>query len=433
MTTPTRLFNKNFVLLWQGQFVSSLGSQAFSIAMMFWIKHETGSATLMGTLMMAATIPSVLLGPVAGTFADHHSRKLIIVWCDLLNGILSVSLAAMIFIWPGEVDLTIVWLFVVSVAAMTVSAFFRPAISAAIPDLVPPDKLTGANSVNQFSMQLSGFMGQGAGGVLYRVLGAPMLFLIDGLTYFFSAVSEMFITIPQTIPEKTKGMKASWERFKTNTAEGFKFVWGSAGLKALFTMAAFLNFVFVPVMVLLPFFVEDFLHATPDWFGYMMAGFGVGAMFGYVAAGAMKLRGRRRMIVVIVALIVMSVIFMSIGLATDPKTALVLFVLLGLTNGMVNINIATVIQLTTPSEIRGRVMGLLGTLGGGLTPIAMGLAGVVADLVDQNIPLIIIVCGASATVLSIVLALRRPYREFLSYVPPDNPPAKPDTATASTP
>ena len=428
MTPPAKLLNRNFFLLWQGQFVSQLGSQAFAIAMMFWIKHETGSATLMGMLMMASTIPSVLLGPVAGTFADHHSRKLIIVWCDILNGLAVLTLAGLLFLAPEKTDFAIVWLFVVSVFLMTVSTFFRPAISAAIPDLVPADKLTAANSMNQFSMQLSGFLGQGAGGVLYRVLGAPMLFLIDGVSYLFSAFSEAFITIPQTIPEKTKGIRASWERFKTDTIAGFRFVWDSSGLKSLFGVAAFLNFLLVPIMVLLPFFVEDFLHATPDWFGYMMAGFGVGAMIGYVAAGAIKVSGRPRAAVVISALIVMSALFMSIGFATGPKVALVLFVALGLTNGLVNINIATVIQITTPSEIRGRVMGLLGTIAGGLTPIAMGLSGVVADLVDQNIPLIIIVCGAASTALSIAIAFNRHFRQFLAYEPP---PATPESATAA--
>ena len=94
MTKPTNLLNKNFVLLWQGQLVSLFGVQAYNIAMMFWIKHQTGSATLMGLVMMVSQIPGVVLGPVSGVFVDRYSRWKIIVGSDLIRGFVTISLAA---------------------------------------------------------------------------------------------------------------------------------------------------------------------------------------------------------------------------------------------------------------------------------------------------------------------------------------------------
>jgi len=414
---PAKLLNRNFFLLWQGQFVSQLGSQAFAIAMMFWIKHQTGSASLMGLLLMLSTLPSVILSPLAGTFADRHSRKKIIVWCDVINGLTVLTLAGLLIIKPNATELGIIWLFVVSLFASTIATFFRPAISASIPDLVPTDKVAGANSMNQFSLQLAAFIGQGSGGVLYRILGAPMLFLIDGISYLLSALSESFITIPQIIPEKAKNWRDTVKQFKVDTIEGLRYVVNNKGLRSLFLIAALLNFFIVPFMVLMPFFVEDFLHGTTDWFGYLMAAFGVGAMIGYTIAGTIKLRGEVRAIMIITAIILFCASMVLLANTRSLWTSLFIWVVVGLLNGFININIATILQLSTPTDIRGRVFGLLTTLSSGLTPIAMGLSGVVADLFDQNIPLIFTLSGSIATLFSLLVSFGKDFRNFLAYEP----------------
>lgn len=414
---PLKLLNKNFVLLWQGQLVSQMGNQVHYIAMAFWIKHATESATLMGTVSMLAMLPGVILGPVGGTFADMYSRRKIIILSDFLCGILVLSLAGLVFYSPESINFIIIWLFVVSIAVGVISAFFRPAISASIPDLVPKEKVAAANSMNQSSMQISLFFGQGAGGVLFRIMGAPMLFLIDGLTYLFSAFSESFIKIPQTIPDRGESAGKVFKKFKKDTIDGFKYVWRDRGLRYLLFTATFLNFFLSPIGVLLPFFVEDHLKATPDWFGFMLAALGIGSLVGYAVVGSLKLNGRQRSILTIVILFLEVMGFGFLGLASTPVMATIMTFTLGCAGGMVNINIVTIIQLTTPSEIRGRVFGLIGTIAGGLVPIGMGLAGVIADLTGRNIPLIYIACGVISGILTLLVSMSRDFRNYLAYEP----------------
>ena len=294
MIRPTKLFNKNFVLLWQGQFVSLFGVQAYAIAMMFWIKHQTGSATLMGLVMMVSQIPGVVLGPISGVFVDRYSRWKIIVGCDLIRGIITIALAALVFLIPDEKNTIIVALFTVGLLSSIASAFFNPAITAAIPELVPPEQLMKANSMHAFSYQISNAVGQGIGGVLFRILGASMLFFIDGITYIFSAISEMFITIPQNFPDKKTNAKSAFSRIFDDIKEGFLFIWQNKGMRDLFFTATLLNFFLVPGMVLTPFFVEDYLMATSDWYGFIVGGLGLGNVIGFAIAASLKTSGSVR-------------------------------------------------------------------------------------------------------------------------------------------
>ncbi|KAA3663546.1 MAG: MFS transporter [Chloroflexi bacterium] len=412
---PSRLFNKNFFLLWQGQTASQLGNQAFSIALALWIKQATGSATLMGLILMVSSLPAVLLGPIGGTFADRFNRKRIIVISDLINGIAGLTLVGVMFMRPEATNLIIVWLLVVSIVMATVSTFFNPAISASIPDIVPEEKLSAANGLGQFSYQVSIFIGQGLGGTLFRILGAPFLFLIDSLSYLFSAFSETFITIPQKQPEKQKDWRDSLNQFKADTLSGFRYVWQTHGLRDLVLVAAMLNFFLVPILILLPFYVEDFLLVTEDWYGFLLAAYGLGSILGFLLAGMLPPSGILRSRLMILFLLLEPVGFILMGIFLNPWAALILATTGGLLSGFVMVNLTTLLQITTPGEIRGRVFGLLATISGALSPLAMGLSGVIADLTGQNIPLIYIACGVISIVIVVVISIRPAFRKFLAY------------------
>ncbi|MDY7076348.1 MAG: MFS transporter [Chloroflexota bacterium] len=415
MEQPAKLLNRNYLLQWQGQSISRLGSQAFAVAMLFWIKHATGSAALMGLLQMLSTLPAVLLTPIGGAVADRYSRRKIIIFSDLLRGIAVLSLAGLMSMAPDATQVTLVWLFVVSILITVITTFFGPAISATIPDLVPKDKVAAANSLGQLSFQLSVFIGQGLGGMLFRLLGAPLLFLINGVSYLYASASQTFVVIPQVIPERSSGWKEQFLEFRMDILEGLRYVWHREGLRETVFVSAFLGFFTAPIIILLPFYVEDVLQAKVDWYGFILAVSGLGALLGYLFVGAIRLSGKARGRVMMAFIILQAAGYGVLGLVRNPTMAVALAFLGGFTSGFVTVNITTIVQITTPGEIRGRVFGLLAAISGSLTPIAMGLAGVVADLVNQNIPLIYVSCGAIMTLLSVLVSLSRDFHGFLAH------------------
>ncbi|HKV08052.1 MAG TPA: MFS transporter [Thermoanaerobaculia bacterium] len=411
---PASLFNRNFLLLWQGQAVSRLGNQAFAVAMMFWVMEKTGSASVMGLLMTFSMLPGVLLGPVGGTFADRHSRIPILVVCDVISGLGVLALAFLMMGMPDAVDVILPVLFVVAVLGGVIQAFFMPAIAASIPDLVAPERLAAANSLNQFSNQASLLIGQAAGGILYNTLGAPLLFLIDGLSYLFSGASAMFIRLPPRPRPQGEEKQPVFRTYLRETAEGFRYVWQRTGLRSFMLAASFLNFLIMPVMVLFPFYVSLYLREGSEWYGFLMAGMSSGAVAGFVLAGVLKLHGAARLRGLLVCMLLMPSLFGILGFVRVPALAVGVVFLAGASMGMVNVYLATMIQASTPSEIRGRVLGLLGTLGGALMPIGMALGGVVGDLTGKNVPLIYAVCTGAAVLLVLGFSTQRNFRDFLA-------------------
>jgi DHA3 family macrolide efflux protein-like MFS transporter len=417
LARPAKLLNRNFVLLWMGQAVSQLGSQVNAIAVLFWLKHATDSASLIGSMMMLSSIPHVILSGIGGAFADRHSRRKIIVCSDLLRSVLVLSMAGLLYLAPHATNTIIVWFMVVTFCMSATAAFFVPAMSAAIPDLTPQSAIGKANSLRQTTAQLAIFIGQGLGGVLFRLLGAPLLALINGLSFLFAAVCESFIRIPQKIPERNGGRKERFDAFKKEIAEGLRYVWNGPGLRRLFFFSAIFNFFTMPVIVLLPFYVEDFLKVPIDWYGYLIATFGVGVLTGALFTSFSKLRGKVRGRLMISFTIFNSLIVGSLGFVHDVKVALMFAFLIGALGSFNGINITTILQMSTPSEIRGRAFGLLHTLSGSIAPVGMGLGGIMYDLVNRNITLIYLGCGVVMVLLSLLVSTSREFREFLAYEP----------------
>jgi len=415
---PARLLNRDFLLLWQGQFVSMLGSQAFSVAMIFWIKRQTDSASLLGLGMLSQWVPAILLGPFGGTVADRMSRRTILILADVVRGVAAIALAALVFLVPGRSGTILVGLLALSAIMGICDAFFRPAISAAIPDLVPEEDVTRANSANRLALDVSTFVGQGSGGVLFRLIGPGILFFVDGVTYLFSALAESLIRLPPPPPvPKTAGWREAGADYWREIKLGLRYVASRKGLRYLLFLSPLDSFFMITIVVLLPFYVEDFLHVKPDWYGFLVAAFGAGSFLGSITAGATNITGRRRTWAYLICAGGIGPAAVAFGFARTPWMAMALLFAAGLMTGFNTIHSLSLAQLTTPKELRGRVLGLFETLGLSSMPIAAATAGIVADLLHRNIPLVYFGCGVALAAVALVQAGKREVREFLAYEP----------------
>ena len=149
------LQSPSFALLWTGQAISSLGDGAFNTAVAWQVLLLTGSATIMGLVVLAQTLPMLLFLLIGGVAADRFHRQRVMFWSDSSRAIAILGIALL-----GATHLLQIWhLVLLSLYLGTVRGFFSPAYTALIPNLVEKEELASANALTELSSQLYTLLG----------------------------------------------------------------------------------------------------------------------------------------------------------------------------------------------------------------------------------------------------------------------------------
>jgi MFS family permease len=383
------------------------------VAFMFWLTEATGRPALVGTMTMIGGL-ATFLSPIGGTLADRYSRKKLIVILDLLSGAAILTLAGLFFAFPDRIPLLVASLFLVNIIREICHTFFLPTAMAFVPDLISSEKLPAANACIQSSQQVMLFIGQGAGGVLFRILGAPILFLVDGITFVFSGISEMFIRVPDVKRPARVSLRQSFREFSSETVSGFRFVLTNPGLRIFLILAGIYNFFQASFFVLLPFYVKDILGVNADWYGFMLGGFGLGLFVGSILGGIAGFKGGKRFVVMMICLVLVGVFRGGLSATNQPVIATMLLFAAGFSTGFYGVYITSVLQSGIPANVRGRTFGVIQTFRWGVVPLGMGFFGVVAEVSRISIPLIFFISGCVIVAVTLWAAGRTPFRVLLS-------------------
>lgn len=375
----TKLWNKNFFLLWQGQMVSVLGDVFYLMALNFWMLEITGSTALMGMLSAVTMLPKIILGPFAGVFVDRWDRKKLIVLTDLIRGVIVTFVGI-----AGVMGFIQVWMvFIVGIISGICAAFFNPAINSSRPDIVPEDKLLKANSVTSLAQSGMDMIGNAVGGVLYVLIGAPYMFLLNGISYLFSAFTEIFITIPKVKREEKE--ITFIEDFKL----GIKFLNNFKVYKKMFICSSIINFFGNAGMILLiPYFKETEFLGTQKY-GFAMMVLAMGMVFGSILLSIKGIKRENKFKVFNISLVSCTTLLL-VAIITNNYIVLLLCWLFGFFfNVIFNTIFSTAAMSTIPSDIRGKVMAITSAISMGLVPIGQLLAGVLGDLMPIRLVLFI--------------------------------------------
>ena len=399
------LIEKNFLLLWQGHLVSAIGTQLFNVALMYWVLETTESATTMGFVMTASLLPTTVFSLFAGALADRMSRKALIVGADVIRGIACISFSTAILVLGPSASVGMLFGYVI--IAGVASSFFGPALRAALPEVVGKDNLLRANSLLQGASSFAATVGAAIGGFLYLLLGAPMLFLANGVSFLLSAASEAFVTVPRPAERAPTSIL-------TDVHEGLKFIMGNRGLRRLLVTIACMNLTSAPLIVTLPMLVRDHHQSGPDFLGLLAASQSIGTLLAAAALGSRAVPARLRPVLAPASLALCAASLIGMIYLEERFLVACAFALYGIGLVGFNVPIQAAIQSNTPAALRGRVPAASTTIVGALLPLAAAVTGVIVDAVDKNVSMVwigtaAVFCGCAASIMA-----SRPARTYLT-------------------
>ncbi|MBP2479069.1 MFS family permease [Crossiella equi] len=351
--------NREFLLLWSGSAVSSLGANASSVAYPLLVLALTGSAVDAGLSGFIALLPQLLCQVPAGALVDRLNRKRVMIWCDVLRALAIATLATAL-----AVDaLTLPHILAVGFVEGVLTVTFKIAAAAAVPNVVHPSHLTLALSRNEARERGAAMLGQPLGGALFG-LGRAVPFLFDALTYLVSLVSLLLIrTDFQTARPRTR----------LRLTEGVVWLWRQPFLRMTTALVAGSNFLFRALFLVVIVIAADY-GASPGLVGVMFGLAAVGGVLGSLAAPWLERRLSMR-VVVIGANWAWGLLVPLMLLVPNPYVLGAVYALMCFVGPVWNVATSAYQLAITPDHLQGRVLGAAGMIAFGAVPLGSLLGG----------------------------------------------------------
>ncbi len=383
MVTPLHR-NRDFLLLWSGQVVSSLGSAASSIAFPLLVLALTGSPARAGIVGFAGTLPFLLFQLPAGGLVDRWDRKRTMIVSDALRG---VALGSIAVAYAAGV-LTFAQIVAVAFAEGTLFVLFMLAERTALPHVVAPEQLPAALAQNEARTRGATLAGNPLGGILFG-LGHAVPFAADAASYLVSMVSLFFVR-----SDFQEERPPSTTAFHKEIAEGLVWLWRQPFLRAAALLVAGSNFIF-QAMALVLIVLAQARGASAALIGVVLGLMGAGGLLGAFVAPWVNRRIPARA-VVIGANWVWAALLPFIALVPWPLAMGILAGGLAFVGPAWNVVISAYSLTLTPDRLRGRVGGVQGLVAWGPIPLGSLVGGLLLQWLGGVTTTLVLAAGMLA-------------------------------------
>ncbi len=372
--TFSSLANPNYKKYFFGQATSLVGTWMQTTAQAWLVLTLTHSATKLGLVVALQTLPILILGPYGGVIADRVDKRRLMIVLQSLMGVQALVLA--VLCWTHVVTF-------VDVGALAVllglnNAFENPARQSFVLEMVGPDHLRNAVSLNSTLVNVARAVGPAIAGVLIATVGEGWCFALNAAS-FVAVVGSLVAMDTTRLRPAEPALRA-----RGQLREGFRYVARTPDLLVPLIMMGLVGMLAYEFQVTLPVAAVRVFHGGSETFGVMTAAIGAGAVVGGLFTAA---RGRTGMRALIVASVVFGTCIAFAAAAPVLASEFVALLLVGFASISFLSSGNATLQLATDAQMRGRVMALWSVAFLGSTPIGGPLIGWITAVAGARVGL----------------------------------------------
>jgi len=385
--------NTNWKIMFSAQIVSDFGNSLYRLALPWYVLTYTGNKSAMVLSGVIQWLPAIF-GMFAGVWVDRWNKKRTMIYSDAIRA----ALTSLMFldVIQNQLDgwYKVGILVGLVLCLETMGTFFGSARTALTPKVVSKEDMQQAMGYGQSSRAFSSLVGQLGGGALIGLIGAPLLFLLDGISFVASFVSLFFIRVSEEKPVSKVNPP-----FLVDWLHGLRQIIGNHNLRKTTLLAFVTNIVLIPLnTVLIVAWVHGPMHGNGTTLGIVMASMLAGTFLGGLSTKYTKKYGSKRLI--IVGCIITGLSVGVIGLITNLYGVLGSFFVAGLSLANINAAMSTTIINSMPSEMRGRISGAMNSLN--RISVPLGLLIFSATINNTPLSILFVVSGVIVVMSSLV-------------------------------
>lgn len=388
------LRQRNFRLLWTGQFISASGSQMQSAAILWQVYALTGDPLALGAVGLCRLVPILLFGILSGMVADSYDRRKLMIVTQSGMAVVALGFAALSF--SGK--MTIAWLYLLMILSASFNAFDMPARQSLIPSLVPRADLSNAFSLNSTMMQAAGALGPALSGLMIGRFAV-------GWVYLANAVSFLAVIFSLLAMDGVASRASERARISLGAAmEGMRFVFSHPIIRSTMLLDFIATF-FASATALLPIFAADILQVGAEGYGVLFSAAAIGAL-GMGVLLSLTHRIPRPGPVLLAAVGLFGLATVVFGVSRSFWVTFAALAVTGATDMVSMVVRNTARQLQTPDELRGRMVSLNMIFFQGGPQLGEFEAGAVADWLGA--PASVVLGGLGSIVATAWIAATTP-------------------------